>query len=95
MPEKSVPRIGRILDLVGLLFFLGGAGCFVWAWIGFRDVPAFVPDPGGEPWAAMRMADGYLRLQKIGGGLMFVGIAVFVAAWWTARRPSTRAAGEA
>jgi hypothetical protein len=88
MADKTVPRIGRILDVVGLLLFLVGAGCFTWAWIGFGDVPAFVPDPDGEPWAAVRMANGYLRLQKTGGSLMFVGILVFVAAWWMARQSS-------
>ena len=82
---KSVPRIGRILDLAGLVLFLGGAAFFAWAWAGFRDVPAFVPDPNGEPWAAVRLADGYLRLQWIGGALMLAGVATFVAAWWRAR----------
>ena len=86
----SVSRIGRLLDLVGLLLFLGGAAFFVWAWIGFRSVPAFVPDPNGEPWAAVRFADGYLRLQWLGGALMAAGIATFVAAWWVARRKHPR-----
>lgn len=83
---RAVPRIGRILDAVGLVLFLGGAGFYVWAWMGFRSVPAFVPDPGGEPFAATRLANGYLRLQWVGGALMGVGIAVFVLAWWMARR---------
>jgi len=82
----SVSRIGRILDVVGLLLFLGGAVFFVRAWIGFRSVPAFVPDPNGEPWAAVRLADGYLRLQWFGGALMVAGIVTFLAAWWVARR---------
>jgi len=85
---STVPRIGRILDLVGLVVFLVGAAFFLWAWSGFQSVPAFVPDADGEPWAATRMADGYLRLQWAGGALMGVGIAVFLLAWWTARRRS-------
>ena len=66
--------------------FLSGAGFFAWAWIGFRSVPGYVPEPGAEPFAALRLADGYLRIQAIGGGLMLVGAALFVAAWWVARR---------
>ncbi|MDP2958486.1 MAG: hypothetical protein Q8N53_18820 [Longimicrobiales bacterium] len=83
---KAVSRTARALDLVGLLLFLAGAGFFAWAWAGFREVPAFVPDPAGERWAAVRLADGYLRLQWIGGALMTAGVATFVAAWWVARR---------
>ena len=83
---KHVPRIGRILDLAGLLLFLVGAGFYARAWFGFRRVQSFVPDPDSGPWAAVRLADGYLRLQKIGVGLMVSGIAVFLAAWWMARR---------
>jgi hypothetical protein len=35
---KTEPRIGRLLDLGGLLLFLGGGAVSVWAWIGFRGV---------------------------------------------------------
>lgn len=81
-----VPRIGRILDLVGLILFLAGAGLFARAWQGFREVRAFVPAPGDALWAATQMADGYWRMQRLGVAVMSVGIAVFVAAWWVARR---------
>ena len=83
---KHVPRVGRILDFVGLTLFLVGGGLFAWAWAGFRRVPAIVPDPEGEPWATVRLADEYLRLQRIGGGLMVVGALVFVTAWWVGGR---------
>jgi hypothetical protein len=94
---KSVPRIGRILDLAGLVLFLAGAGAFTRAWIGFEGVPDFEPAQGGPAWAAIQLADGYLRLQWIGAGLMALGVAVFVVAWWVARahvrRGATRAPG--
>ena len=85
---KDVARIGRILDLAGLILFLGGAGCYVRAWFGFRSLPEYVRDPGGELWATVRIADGYWRLEKIGVALMLAGVAVFVVAWWKARRGS-------
>ncbi len=83
---SHVPRVGRILDLAGLALFLVGGGLFARAWVGFRTLPAFAPDPEGEPWAAVRLADGYLRLQKVGAGLMVAAALVFVAAWWVGGR---------
>ena len=83
---KRVPRVGRALDLAGLVLFLVGGALFARAWVGFRRVPAFAPDPEGEPWAAVRLADEYLRLQKIGAGLMMVAALVFVVAWWVGGR---------
>jgi hypothetical protein len=89
---STVPRIGRVLDVAGLLVFLGGAATFVWAWIGFQGVPELQPSVDGPAWAAVAVADGYWRLQKIGTGLMVAGGALFVVAWWVARR--ARASGE-
>lgn len=83
---KTVPRIGRILDLVGLLLFLGGAAVFVWAWVGFHGLPGYEVPVGAGPWATVRAADGYWRLQKIGTWLMAAGVLVFGLAWWVARR---------
>jgi hypothetical protein len=83
-----VPVIGRLLDVAGLLLFASGGAVFARAWFGFDAVRDFQPSPGGPPWAAIRMADGYWRLQKVGVALMLVGVAVFLAAWWSARRPA-------
>lgn len=83
---RSVPRVGRVLDLLGLLLFSGGGGLFAWAWSGFLAVSDYQASPDDPPWAAVRMADGYWRLQKMGVALMLAGVGVFVLAWWTARR---------
>lgn len=88
---KTVPRIGRMLDLGGLLLFLGGGATFVWAWIGFQGVPAYERPVGGPAWAAVAVADRYWRLQKVGTGLMIAGVAVFILAWWVARTSARRA----
>ena len=80
-----VPRIGRVLDTVGLVLFLVGAALFGRAWLGFQEVRAFVPGPEDPPWASIQLADGYWLMQRIGVGVMALGIAVFVAAWWVAR----------
>ena len=85
-PPRSVPRIGRLLDLLGLLVFLGGGGLYAWAWNGFRAVREYQPAIEDGTWAALRLADGYWRLQKVGTALMVAGVAIFVAAWWAARR---------
>jgi hypothetical protein len=39
--------------------------------------------------SAVAVADGFWRLQKIGTWLMVAGVAVFVLAWWVARRART------
>lgn len=87
---KNVPRIGRILDLVGLVLFAAGGTLFAWSWVGFRGVQDYVPPSDAPLWTAVGVADGYWRLQKIGGGLMIGGVAVFVVAWWTARTVARR-----
>lgn len=89
---KTVPRIGRILDLGGLLLFLAGGATYAWAWIGFQGVPEYVPSADAPLGAAVAVADGYWRLQKIGTGLMVAGVAVFILAWWVARGAARRSA---
>lgn len=88
---KTVPRIGRLLDLAGLLLFISGGAVLVRAWIGFRSVTQYEPPSDGPLWAAVDMADGYWRLQKVGSGLMLAGVAVFILAWWVARGSAQRA----
>jgi len=83
---SDVPRIGRVLDVIGLLIFLAGGGLFARSWAGFRSVPDFQRAPGDVPMAAVAHADGFLRLQHIGVGLMLIGVGVFGLAWWMARR---------
>lgn len=84
---KTVPRIGRILDAAGLVLLFGGGALAAWAWVGFQGVPAYQPQPDAPTWSAVAVANGYWRLQKIGTALMIAGVAVFVVAWWVARRP--------
>ncbi len=93
MERTGVPRIGRVLDLIGLLLFVGGGAVFARAWVGFRAVRHYRPGPHDPLWSATRLANGYLRLQHVGVALMVAGVAVFVIAWWTARRVARAAAG--
>lgn len=86
-----VPRIARLLDLAGLVVFLGGAALYAWAWNGFRLVREYQPAIEEGRWAAVRLADGYWRFQKIGTALMVAGVVVFVSAWWVARRAAASA----
>ena len=85
MVRRDVPRIGRILDLIGLGLFLAGGATFVRAWMGFTAVRAYQPTPDEGLWAATRLANHWLRIQWVGGALMLAGVAVFLAAWWVAR----------
>ena len=90
---RAVSRAGRLLDMAGALLFVVGGGLYAWAWVGFRDVPAFEPSLEDGAWAAVELANGYWRLQRIGTGLMILGIGVFVCAWWVAGRQRRSAPG--
>ena len=85
---SQVPRIGRLLDGVGLLVLLAGAALVARAFVGFQEVQSFQPGPDGPPMEAMALADSFWFMQRIGVGLMLVGVAVFVGAWWVARTRS-------
>jgi hypothetical protein len=81
-----VSRLGRLLDLVGLLLLLAGVGMAARAWAGFEEVQAYQATAADEPFAALRLHDRYARIQHAGKVLMVSGMAVFVAAWWVGRR---------
>jgi len=83
---NEVPKIGRVLDALGLVLFLAGGAVFAWAWMGFTAVRGYQPTPEEGPWAATRLANHYLRVQWVGGAMMAAAVVVFVAAWWMARR---------
>lgn len=85
MSRDSVPRIGRTLDVVGLAVLLIGGAFVLRARTGYGEVQAYVPRPDDPPMAAMQLADGFYLLEKVGAGLILVGIGVFVTAWWVAR----------
>ena len=85
---KTVPRLGRVLDLAGLLLFLVGGALYARAWIGFQGVPEFERPEHGTVFAATELADSFRTMARWGIALMIVGIMVFVAAWWVARRLS-------
>lgn len=85
---KQVPRIGRVLDLIGLVVFLGGGAVFVRSWFGFESVRHYQPKATDPIGSATVLANSFRHLQRVGGTLMALGIAVFVVAWWVARRRS-------
>jgi len=83
---RRVSRLGRLLDVVGLLLLLAGAGMAARAWAGFEEVRTYQATAADGPFAALRLHDRYARLQRAGTMVMVAGVAVFVAAWWVARR---------
>jgi hypothetical protein len=84
--KTPVPRIGRILDLAGLLVFLVGGLAYARAWVGFRAVPDFERPEHATMMAATELADGFRVMERWGVAGMILGIGVFVTAWWVARR---------
>ncbi len=88
---SQVRRLGRVLDVVGLVLLLAGAGASARAWAGFEEVRTYQAAPGAEPFAALRLHDRYARLQGTGAALIVTGVGVFVIAWWVGRKRSPEA----
>lgn len=85
---SQVRRRGRILDAIGLVLLLAGAGVSARAWAGFEEVRTYQAAPDAEPFAALRLHDRYARIQGAGTALVVSGVGVFVAAWWVGRKRS-------
>jgi hypothetical protein len=82
----EVPRIGRVLDLAGILLFLAGAGVYAWAWSGLKALRDFEPAPNGPAFAAVARANELSTISRVGFALMAAGVVVAVLAAVVARR---------
>jgi len=82
---RPVPRLGRILDLVGVGFFLVGGALYGWAWLQLQGLAAEQPLSEGLGFAALQRFVHLSRLSRIGLILMAVGAAFAVVAAVTAR----------
>lgn len=80
--KRPVPRIGRILDGLGLLVFLVGAGIYAWTWWALRRQGGQPRQPADGRWGfvALREVEGLDRLSDIGFVLMAVGAVLAVVA---------------
>lgn len=85
--KGPVPRIGRILDGLGLSVFLIGAGIYAWTWWALRrrGGQPLQPADGRWGWVAVREVEGLDRLSDIGFGLMVAGAVLAVVAAVVAR----------
>lgn len=92
MTTAAVPRIGRVLDLVGALIFLAGAALYARSWLGLRAMDEFEPASGASAFPAVERADALSRLGRYGFALMAVGAVVAVIAAVVARRVARKRA---
>lgn len=94
MPSP-VPRIGRILDLVGLGLLLAGGGLYGWAWLGMRRLESVQPvSREAGDFAAMARFQDLWELSRVGLAVMVLGVLTAVAAMVVARVLSRRAEGD-
>lgn len=89
-PSRApVPRIGRLLDVVGLVLFVAGLAVYGRAWVGMRGLEAAGADPSAPLFSGMREFDRWWELSRVGVSLMVLGglIALVAAgvAWWLRR----------
>ena len=89
MTTRPVPRIGRVLDAIGALIFLGGALLYARSWFGLRDMDSFQRGSEDVAFAAVEHADALSRLGRVGLAVMAAGVLVGVIAAIVARRRAT------
>lgn len=80
--SRPVPRIGRILDGLGILVFLTGAGVYGRAWCGLRRLEDQPDQPVGEQlsFAAVERFVELQEMSRMGLVLMAVGGVVALVA---------------
>ena len=88
--NTPVPRIGRILDLVGALVFLAGAMVYARSWLGLRAMDRFERAAEDSAHAAVEHADALARLGRYGFLLMAAGAIIAVVAALVARAMTRR-----
>ena len=87
--RQSVPRLGRVLDLAGLLVFLAGAGCYLYAQRGLDDIRTGRTVITGSMFATLNEAKAYSRVADLGMALAVGALVVFAVAFAVARRART------
>ncbi len=92
--KRPVPRIGRVLDVVGLLLFVAGAALYARSWLGLRAMDRFERTPEDDLWAAVERADELTRLGRLGSAVMAAGALVAIVAAFVARRVAARESQE-
>lgn len=81
-----VPRIGRVLDVVGLVLFLVGAGVYGRAWLGMQRLESVQPvSLDVTDFAALARFDELHQLSRVGLGIMAAGVLMAVAAMVVAK----------
>lgn len=87
--RNPVPRIGRVLDVLGLVVFLAGLGVYGRSWLGMRRLEAEGVDPAAPLFSGMQEFDRMWELSRVGIALMVLGglVALVAAgvAWWIRR----------
>lgn len=91
--DEPVPRIGRILDAIGMLLVASGALVYAYSWVGLRGMDGYDRPESAPLFAAIARANELTRIGRVGIALVAVGVAVAVAAAVVARVVGSRDAG--
>ena len=77
---RPVRRVGRVLDVIGLTILTVGAACYVYAYVGLRDLESVQAGSGAAPFASIVQFDRLWKLSRLGIGLAVAGLVVAVGA---------------
>ena len=78
--RRPVSRTGRLLDIVGLMILTAGAACYVYAYVGLRDLESVRAGAGAAPFESIVRFDKLWKLSRFGIGLAVTGLVVAVGA---------------
>lgn len=84
--SHAVPRLGRLLDVAGLLLVVGGAASYLYAYAGLERIRTGETVITGTMFATLNETSAYSRISDIGMALAVAGVLTFVAAFAVTRR---------
>lgn len=73
-----VPRPLRVVNVLALLLFAGGAALYARAWVGMRELITYVPPPDAPLFAAMARFHQFSNLSRTGLTLVIAAVLVAV-----------------
>lgn len=93
--RRRVPRALRLVNLLAGLLFVAGAGVYIRAWLGMRELERHPPGPEAELFAGMARFDHFWVLSRIGvwlvgSALLVAVLAAIAAAVLRRRQPAVR-----
>jgi hypothetical protein len=74
-----VPRLGRLLDLIGLALIVAGGACYAWSYLRLVQLHDHPPSAPHVLWVGLAAYNRYTRVSTIGIVVAAIGLSVAIA----------------